>query len=647
MIRRAMPIALATVLLAVSARAEDIASPDGKIVASFRLDEAGVPRYAVRLGDQVVLQEAPLGIVRDDADLSVNLKLVEASPQTVVRDEYELLTSKRRRNAYAANRRVFGLVAAGGQRIDVVFQVSNDGVAFRYEFPGTGDAVRRVTAERTTFRFPTGTRAWIQPMSTAKTGWSRTNPSYEEHYLQDVPVGTPSPLKAGWVYPALFRSGETWLLVSEAAPTRGYCLTRLVNGDDAESYRIGFPDAREGLPNRPVNPESKLPSRTPWRLVVIGSLKTVVESSLGTDLAEPPAKPVDVSALPGKASWSWPLLQDGQTIESTQKRFIDYAADMGWQYCLVDALWDIQIGYDGMKRLCDHAKARNVKVLVWYNSNGNWNDAHQSPRDRLLTKISRTEEFDRLKAMGVAGMKIDFFGGDGQSMLNYQLDLLEAAAPYGFSINFHGTTLPRGLQRTYPHFMTAEAIRGQEFITFGQGDADKQPTHVAMLPFTRNVFDPMDFTPLVLDRMKGRERRTTSAFELASSVLMVSGIQHYAELPEVIAKVPPYLKQFLKDVPSIWDDTRFIGGFPGKDVVVARLASDKWWIAGVNGEAKEKTLTLDLADLPCAAKGQLITDGDGGNMTFAERPAELDAGRKLTVTLQPNGGFVATFDARR
>lgn len=326
-----------------------------------------------------------------------------------------------------------------------------------------------------------------------------------------------------------------------------------------------------------------------------------------------------------------------------QKHFVDYAAEMKWRYCLVDAQWDQQIGYEKMKELVAYARGKNVAMLLWYNSNGDWNDAPQTPRHKLLTHASRMEEFARLKAMGVAGLKIDFFGGDGQSMIAYYLDILGDATQFGFAINFHGCTLPRGWQRTYPQLMTMEAIKGMEFITFEQKNADEAPAHMAMLPFTRNVFDPMDFTPMVLDRINNRiQRRTSNAFELALSVVFTSGIQHYAEIPEGMAKMPDYVREFLKNVPEVWDDVRFIDGFPGKYAVLARKGDGKWFVAGINAEAESKTLTLDLGRLAgCGTQGTLIGDGVGAEHLFFKNDVELGADRKqLRVTIPANGGFV-------
>lgn len=616
-----------------------VKSPDGKLEADFTLNADGAPRYTVSQAGQLVLRESRLGLVRDDADFSKGLTLLGTSQTEPVVDRYEILTAKRRLNDYRANRQTFHLATADGKKMDVIFQVSNDGVAFRYFFPEISAEVRTLTADASSFHFPSDTKAWLQPMQVAKSGWVQTNPAYEEFYQKEIPVGTPSPLKQGWVYPALFRTGDTWLLVSEGTLARTACATHLADSSPDGDYGIGFPDARETMHGQPVNPASTLPWLTPWRFIAVGSLKTITESTLGLDLADKPAGPVDPTIKPGKAAWSWPLLGDKSANYDTQKQFIDYAADMGWAYCLIDAWWDKQIGYQKLEELANYGRTKNVGILLWYNSNGDWNGAPQTPKNKLLTHEARVQEFARLKAMGIKGLKVDFFGGDGRPVIAFYHDLLEDAAPFGLMMNFHGTTLPRGLQRAYPQLMTAEAIKGMEYITMNQKVADQEPTHAAMLPFTRNVFDPMDFTPVALDRINNRiKRRTTSAFELALSVVFTSGIQHYAEIPEGMAKMPDYVRDFMKNVPSVWDDTKFIDGYPGKLAVLARCGDGRWYVAGINGEAVGKTVTLDLSELPAATRGRLITDGESGS--FTGETVTLTPDHKLTVTLKPNGGFV-------
>lgn len=641
---------LLTILLAISTTqtraASLIQSPDGRLAASFSLDANRAPRYSILQQNQTVLRESRLGLIRDDEDFSKGLTLTDESKVEPIEDRYEILTAKRRFNTYLANRKVFHLATDSGKKMDIIFQVSNDGVAFRYYFPETSTEIYRLKEEVSSFHFGLDTKAWLQPMQVAKTGYESSNPAYEEFHAQEIAVGTPSTLGAGWVYPALFHSGKEWILISEGSLGRNDCATRLRHESPDGECSIGLPDARETINNQPVASSSKLPWLTPWRLIVVGSLKTVAESTLGIDLAEKPSIPADASIKPGKASWSWPLLGDKQTTYDVQRRFIDYAADMGWAYCLIDAWWDTQIGYDKIKELADYARERKVGLLLWYNSAGNWNTIKQTPKDKLLTHESRVQEFDRLKEIDIKGLKIDFFGGDGQPNIAYYHDLLEDAAPYGFLMNFHGTTLPRGWQRTYPHLMTAEAIRGFEYITFNQKDADHEATHAAMLPFTRNVFDPMDFTPVCLDKINGKvQRKTTSAFELALSVIFTSGIQHYVEIPEGMAKMPDYVKDFMKRVPSVWDDTKFIDGYPGKLAVLARKGEGRWYIAGINGENNEKSLSLDLSSVPSGGDGFLITDGNG--QLFERQTVKLTADKKVSVTLKPNGGFVMIFNRQQ
>jgi hypothetical protein len=624
----------------------EISSPDGRLVAGFYLDTNGAPRYEIQFAGRPVLQASRLGLVREDADFSKGLRLVSQSWTTRVKDHYEILTAKRRLNTYLANRKIFHLRTATGEKLDIIFQVSNDGVAFRYLFPEKNTVTHRLVEEVSSYHFLPGTTAWMQPIAPARSGWHECNPSFEEYYLKDVPVGTPSPTGAGWMYPALFHSGDVWLLVSEGSLSGNYCGTRLRTQSPDGEYSVGFPDPRESFQDGAVNPESTLPWLTPWRFIAVGSLKTIAESTLGIDLADKPVEKADMSGAPGKASWSWPLLGDASANFDTEKQFIDYAAEMGWRYTLIDAWWDKQIGYDKLKELVDYAHGKNVKILLWYNSAGDWNSTPLTPRDRMLTHESRVAEFDKLKAIGVAGLKIDFFGGDGQSMIDYYLAILKDAEPYGFLINFHGATLPRGWQRTHPHLMTMEGVRGLEYVTFEQANADQEATHAAMLPFTRNVFDPMDFTPMVLDHINHIQRRTTSAFELALPVLFTSGITHYAEIPAGMAKAPDYVRDFLKHVPSVWEDTKFLDGYPGQFVVLARLGEGRWYVAGINAGTTEKKLSLDLGALSVRGSGMLITDGEGGNLSFRQEQVELDFGEKLNVTLKPNGGFVAVFPAQ-
>ena len=291
--------------------------------------------------------------------------------------------------------------------------------------------------------------------------------------------------------------------------------------------------------------------------MVIGSLGTIIGSTLGTDLAAPAIKMDKSFIKPGFSSWSWIMSKDDSIVYSEQVRYIDFAADMNWKYCLVDANWDRNIGYDKMKELATYAGKKGVGLLLWYNSAGDWNTVKMTPKSKLLTQADRLSEFALLKKMGIKGIKIDFFGGDGRSVIKYYLDILKDAAAAGLMVNFHGATIPRGWARTFPNLVTVEAVKGFEMITFNQRDADVEANHCTMLPFTRNVFDPMDFTPMNLYKIGSRvQRKTTSAFELATSVIFLSGIQHFAESPAGMSQVSSTVKEYLRKLPTRWDEVK-------------------------------------------------------------------------------------------
>jgi len=627
-------------LLAFSCTTKDmdlsLSSPDSSIKIKLKLSNEHQLEYDVEKNGAQVLKNSNLGIILAREDLSKNLKITDVSGPATVTDRYELVHGKRRINQYVANEKTFHLENEKGDKMDIIFSVSNDGFAFRYYFPEDPDSAFVVKQELTEFQFPDSATAWLQPMSPSKSGWSQVNPSYEEHYLENIPVGTVAPLGSGWVYPALFKTGDNWVLITETGLDRHYCGTRLFAVPGSSTMKIGFPEEKEIFPGGMLLPNSTTAFYSPWRVVAVGSLKTIIESTLGTDLANPAVKMETDWIKPGYASWSWAILKDNSITYDIQKEFIDYAADMHWAYCLIDVNWDTTIGYDKIAELSEYAQSKNVGLILWYNSSGDWNTTEYHPKSKLLTHEDRVAEFSRLKQMGIKGVKVDFFGGDGQSMIAYYLDLFKDAADFGLMINCHGSTLPRGWQRTYPNLVTMEAIKGFEFVTFEQQNADLEAQHCATLPFTRNAFDPMDFTPMCLYEIPGIERKTTNAFELVLPVMFLSGIQHMAETPKGMSTVPAFVKEYLQNLPNYWDDTRFIDGYPGKYVVLARKSGNDWYVVGINGEQTQKDISLDLsfAEKPT---GLLITDGDE-KLSFVRKEVELSGA--TPVKMKPAGGFV-------
>lgn len=619
-----------------------IESPNGKIRVEVQLNEKGEPLYAVKFENKIALENSKLGLNLADESFSSGLSFDRKSDLRTIKKSYESLNAKRRINNYLANEQVISFKNQQNNQLNIQFQVSNDGVAFRYEIPSKHNSKRLLSSEQSSFKFPETAIAWLQPMAIAKSGWEQTNPSYEEHYYQAIKVGTVEPTHTGWVYPALFKVGETYVLISESGLESNHAASRLSAESERGEYKVDYAGIKETIFNKGLETVIEGDFHSPWRVIAVGNLGTIVESTLGLDLLDESIQIDQGFIKPGKSSWSWINSKDDYIIFDEQKKYIDFAADMNWQYCLIDVNWDRNIGYERIQELSDYAKGKNVGLILWYNSAGDWNTVKYTPKNKLLTSELRRKEFEKLQKMGIKGVKIDFFGGDGQSVIAYYHEILRDAADYKLLVNFHGATLPRGWSKMYPHLMTVEAVRGFETVTFTQEDADRQAEICATLPFTRNVFDPMDYTPMNLHKVNTNVvRKTTSTFELATSILFLSGIQHFAESPEGMRHVPGFIKQLLRDLPTHWEDVKFIQGYPGKEVVIARKSGSKWYVAGINGENKEKQISINLSELAINKKAKLITDAYKSGEFSTQ---ELNIKGNTNISIKPNGGFVILID---
>lgn len=620
-----------------------VLSPGGEIRVTVNTGSDGSVLYSVFYRDTAVIEDGRLGLIRSDGDFSTGLKLISVSDLKHVNERYTLSHGKTRDAEYKALRRTYNFRGNSGEAMDIIFQVSDDGVAFCYSFPGLSGDIRTITAEASSFSFAPGTTGWIQPRAAAKSGWNQCNPSYEEHYLEEVRLEEVAPDSNGYVFPALFRTSNCWVNLTESWPDRNYCGSHLSKGDGANEMVIAFPEPSEAFTGGAVYPQSALPWTTPWRIITMGGTPgVIVESTHGTDLAKAPSENDFGYVKPGRASWSWALMKDQSVNYEVQKEFIGYAAEMGWEYCLIDVGWDTTIGWEKIAELAAMAAGKNVGLILWYNSAGDWNTVPYHPKDKLLTHESRMEEFSRLKALGIRGIKVDFFGGDGQSMMDYYQDLLADAHEYHLMVNCHGSTLPRGLHRTWPNLVSMEAVRGLEFATFGQESADRVPSKATTLAFTRNAFDPMDFTPVCFTEYDNFERVTGNGAELAMAVLFLSGVQHYAETPRGMTGMPDYVKEMMADIPVAWDETRFTDGYPGKYLVISRRSGTIWYVAGINSEKRPREISLHLPFIT-NAEGILITENDTAR-SFRKEVAIIDASGNYRVRMEPNGGFVMRFE---
>jgi hypothetical protein len=632
------------------AGAAEFQSPDGHIRAEVDVRDGSL-QYRIELDGDEMLAWSPLGLDSTAGDFRTGVKLTGISTNLESTESYDLAAGKASHIQTKSQQTMFSVANTAGRQLQVWFRASNDGIAFRYirsslraevGMPAAHDTdYATITAEATGFAFPAGTTTFLHPMAVSKSGWMRTQPSYEEYYLYDQPVGEPSPLGQGWCLPALFKVADRgWVLIGETGVDASYFGARLASDSSGGVYRIDLPQEAEHLAESPVQPSVDTEQPMPWRFVLVGkTLAPIVASTMATDLVEPLYE-LDWKVKPGRAAWSWLPLKDDNITEPVQRKFIDMAAALKFEYVLIDNWWDQKIGREKIAELVAYARGKGVDVILWYNSNGDWNDAPQTPQDRMHTPEVRAEEMAWLQKIGVKGLKVDFFGGDKQAVMALYDGILRDSAKYGLCINFHGATIPRGWDRMYPNFVTCEAVRGMEFCTFEQANADHEPEHCATLPFTRNVIGPMDFTPVMvgegLSPGGGRpRRRTTLAFELALPVVFYSAAQHFGLVPEDLDRLPRFAINYLREVPTTWDETRLVDGYPGRLAVLARRKGERWYIGAINGSKETQRVTIP-ADM--ASAWSVISDDNQGGL--AHETAAIEAGKPLEIELPSRGGAI-------
>ncbi len=613
-------------------------SPDGNIKIEVFLENGNL-HYNASLknsnGFKEVIQKSPLGIIREDADFTGNLSFVKISDEISINEKYNVLTGKALNLHNNGHEQILSFALPGDEGLDVAVRAYNDGIAFRYIFPEEKTGKFKVTGETTGFRFGEG-QAWIQPYDDV-TKWT---PAYEAHYMNEVAIGENSPYKNGWCFPALFHTSGVWVLLSETGPDGDFYGAHLNPEANEGLYTIRLPEPEEAMGVYKQHAESdKLPWTSPWRVAIIGAeLNTVATSNLVTHLS-PPSRVKDVSWIkPGRASWSWLSDHDSPQDYGKLKTFVDLAAEMGWEYSLVDANWNLMKGGD-IKQLVDYANSKNIGILLWYNSGGPHNDVGEQVRDIMSDPVKRPQEFARLREWGVKGVKIDFFQSDKPGMMKFYRDILEDAAASQIMVNFHGCTIPRGWSRTFPNLITLESVRGAECYTFAPTYPENAPVSNTILPVTRNVVGSMDYTPVLFSEMQ-HPQITTWGHELALSVLFETGWLHFADRVESYRNLPEAPKNFLKTVPVVWDEIRYVTGWPGKDMVLARRKGDTWFVAGINGEDKTKELTVQLPFLPDGKHSvEMITDGDS-NRSFAVNRLNIDNKTPFDIPVMAYGGFV-------
>ena len=632
--------ALALCLLTAQATEKTFQSPDGSMAVTVS-DEGGRPAYQVTLNGTVFIERSPLGVMMNFGDLSQGLTLKDCKTSTF-KDEYDLATIKQSHVSYEATEAVCQFEKQGKPALDIIFRVTGRDVAYRYKiYAQKRDMMSAIVeGEASSFVLPDGTTTFLCPQSKPMGGFARTSPSYETSYSWDDQPG-----KNGWgqgyTFPCLFKTTAGWVIISETGTDGNYVGCRLMN-DGGAKYSIGFPQKEEMNGFGTTSATVSLPALTPWRTMTIGTtLAPIVETTIANDLVQPKYRASKAYTY-GKGSWSWIMKMDASCNYDEQKNYIDFSAAMGYRSVLVDALWDTQIGYPKMAELARYAKSKGVGLFLWYNSNGTWNDAPQGPRFKMDRSAARRQEMEWMQSIGILGIKVDFFGGDKQQMMQLYEDILTDANEFGLQVIFHGCTLPRGWERMYPNFVAAEAVLASENLHFGQGACDAEAKNGCTHTFIRNTVASMDFGGSALNKRysanndRGTTRRTSDVYALATAVLFQSSVQHFALAPNNLEDAPAWAIDFMKQVPTNWDEVRFIDGYPGKYAIIARRAGNTWYVAGINAEKQplKKTITL-----PMFAKNSLLTVyADDAQLNGSVTQVKQNKKQQITITIPENGG---------
>jgi hypothetical protein len=578
-----------------------------------------------------VLPASPLGILREDQQFVSNLAFVNESKPVLIQAKYKMLTGKRRLCENFGTEQTFRYQNAAKHHLDITFRVYNDGVAFKYTFPNRPDSSISVTGEATGYAIPEGTARWMQPYASA----------YENFY--PLNTGADNGKNAGeWAYPALYKvsSQPVWALISEAGITRQNCAARLSYKQGTNLYEVTYPPAKKSWHGGVV---SGLPWKSQWHVIIVGALADLVESTLITDVSEPNTIKDTKWIEPGSVAWVYWANNHGSKDYKKVIEYVDLAVKMKWTYVLIDWEWDVMANGGTLTDALDYAKSKGVKALIWYNSGTDWLDP--TPVDRLLTHEKREKEFAWLNKIGVSGIKVDFFAGDQQDMMKYYIDILEDAAKYHLLVNFHGATVPRGWARTYPNLMSTEAVYGAEWYNNDGILTNKAASHNTTLPFTRNIIGSMDYTPVTFSNSQ-HEHKTSFAHELALAVVFESGLQHFADRPSAYYGLSNAPREFLKNFPTTWDETKLIDGYPGEMVVIARRKGKLWYVAGLNGKNTAQTLNLNFSFLGKSGYSFRIFKDGADAKAIASETKSVKRSDTLQIQCLPMGGFTGVISEK-
>lgn len=620
-------------------------SPDNHIV--FKVFNQESLEYSVEFRGETIISRSPLGFeFSNEPPLGTGLVLLESKPETHFEVWEPVVKSKHASITDHHNSLYLKLRESKSPRRELGFTVKcfNDGVAFAFElYRSERIGQREITAEKTSFTIPGDPKAWIVEYG----GYASSNEAefYERKlsYLNEKSI-------AG--LPLLMEyDPDCWVAITEANIDNYAAFYAGTDGNQGRIHTKLVP--LPGQNENGVKVRSDDDIKTPWRVIMIGdSPGTLIESEIIQNLNEACAIEDPSWIRPGMSAWDHWWSGEVKMEMPVIRQYIDFAAEMGWEYMLVDWQWYGEFNKPeaditkwapqiDLPEIISYAKSKNVDILIWlYSTDVNRNSAYK-------------KAFPLYHEWGIAGVKIDFMDRDDQDMVNWYHDIIQCAAENKLLVDFHGAYKPDGIIRTWPNMITREGVMGNEYYKF----SDKMsPEHNVKLAFTRMLAGQMDYTPggfLNVTREQFRQQTpalvwNTRAAELSKFVIYESPLTVFCDHPDHVLEKPG--ADFLKKVPTTWDDTRFLGGYPGEFISLARRNGDTWYV-GVLNNGTAKTIEINTGFL---GDGTYESESWADNRKSVRTPSELTFTKKsgirpgiLKINLAPNGGYVATFSPEK
>ena len=620
-----------------------VSSPDGKVVITFALTEQGIPVYSVSYSDKEVITPSPLGIeFRTGGLLSSNLK-IKGIKKASGDETYEVVAGKAKqaRNHYNEIAVSLQEQRPPKRKIDLFFRAYDDGAAFRYIIPKQKVLQDfEILSEKSEFHFADNYTCWAMRIGKFTSDYEK---EYEKITLNDI---APDAIVA---VPITIETGEGIVMALAEANLTDYAGMYVAG---AEKGRNALVSRLAPLPgDRDICVKAKAPHATPWRVLMLGETPgDLIESHIITNLNEPCAIEDPSWIKPGKTAWDW---WSGQVVKGvdfkagmntkTMEYYIDFAAEAGLQYMLIDAGWygshrdtkaDITktIPEIDMPEILQYAKERNVDIILWLN----WK----------CVQRQMDEAFPLYEQWGVKGVKIDYMNRDDQDMVNFYHKVVKKAAEHHLVVDFHGAYKPTGFRRTFPNLITREGVMGLEYTKWSDRIT---PDYNVTIPFTRMLVGPMDYTPGAFRNVTARQFKArdveplamgTRCHQLAMFVVYESPLQMLCDHPAAYRGQDGF--EFLKLVPTVWDETKVLSGKIGQYICIARKHGDDWFVGAMtNWDARSIEIPLDfLADGEYRAK--IFADGPGADRhptRVSITSTKVSAQDKLTANLAPGGGY--------